>query len=304
MLQTLRYTLILAIAALAAQPTQKSLAQTSVEKEVGVGWHKFAGMESWDDGLSEMCYYDAEESIYGKKRDFTRVHLVNRQWMDRISGVKADETGDDVVPVLKFNIAEEIPTENYNYRYLTTLFLRRDASEPFKMVTSSQEWCGTTFKHLRWGSSRMELKCFSYFGGEGDGTFGLERDVFPHESLPLLARGLVAGGTERTLKVLVPMRGTHLAQPTVSETHLSIEPLGPNQSIKTLKTKAGKFNIRRVIANSGESDAAWFDIEAEAPYRLIAFSSGGVSGVLKHFEKRPYWDRSSASNFHPVGKAP
>ncbi|GJM25331.1 MAG: hypothetical protein DHS20C16_17460 [Phycisphaerae bacterium] len=62
--------------------------------------------------------------------------------------------------------------------------------------------------------------------------------------------------------------------------------------------------MRRVIANSGEGEAAWFDLEADSPYRLIAFSSGGVNGVLKHYEKRAYWDRGNTSSFHPAGKAP
>ncbi len=283
---------------------QTPAAQQPVGEDSVDGLEKFGAMEWWDDGLSEMCYYDAEESIYGKTRKYTRVHLVNRQWMDRVSGVKADANGDDVVPVLKFNIAEEIPTENYNYRYLTTVFVKRGSLEPFKMVTSSQEWCGATFKHLRWGSSGIELKCFSYFGDEGDGTFGLDREVVPHESLPMLARELVAGGKERTLKVLVPMRSTHLIQPTVRETLLTFESFGPDQPFKTLKTKAGEFKVRRVAASTVESDHAYFDIEVAAPHRLVAFSAGGVRGVLKHFEKRAYWDRGNPSSFHSEGAAP
>ncbi len=44
---------------------------------------------AWDDGLAEMSYYAATDAIYGQRRHFTRVHLMNRQWMDAASGVKA-----------------------------------------------------------------------------------------------------------------------------------------------------------------------------------------------------------------------
>ncbi len=295
----------LVVAILALLPCLQLFADTAEEsKSAAPGSIELGSMNWWDDGLSEMCYYDAEDSIYGKKRRFTRVHLVNRQWMDRVSGVKTTKDAEDAVPVLKFNIAEEVPTENYNYRYLTTVFVKRDSLEPFKMVTSSQEWCGTTFKHLRWGVSQMEMKCFSYFGGEGDGEFGLDREFVPYESLPLIARGLVAGGSSRTLKVLVPLRGTHLVQPIVEELHLAIEGNEGDQQPKTRKTDAGSFKVHRVIAGHKGSVSAWFEVEADSPHRLVAFSSGGVNGVLKHFEKRAYWDRSNSSSFHPVGAAP
>ena len=115
-------------------------------------------------------------------------------------------------------------------------------------------------------------------------------------------RGVVADGKERQLKVLVPMRGTHLVQPTVSEIRLGVDP--SSKTSKPRKTKAGVFNVRRVIASAGDGEIAWFDVEADAPHRLIAFTAGGVSGELKHFEKRPYWDRSNASSYHAVGAAP
>lgn len=302
MLRTIHRGSILTLVCLASLLPSESHAQSADQARSDVGGRSLGALDWWDDGLSEMCYYDASETIYGKKRSFTRVHLVNRQWMDRVSGVKASQDAAEAVPVLKFNIAEQIPTENYNYRYLTTVFAQRDSLEPFKMVTSSQEWCGTTFKHIRWGSSRAELKCFSYFDGEGDVEFGLEHEVVPYELLPLLAREVVADGLERNLKVLVPMRGTHLVQPTVRELRLGRDP--SSKSSKALKTGAGIFKVHRVSATAGDGEVAWFDIEADAPHRLIAFSAAGVEGVLKHFEKRPYWDRSSPSGYHPVGAAP
>lgn len=278
---------------LSISPTTKPAASDNA-------WSKFAELKSWDDGLSEMCYYDATETIYGKTRRFTRVHMMNRQWMDRSTGVKSTKDAPGAVAVFKLNISEEIPTENYNYRYLTTVFVERPSLKPFKMAASSQEWCGTTFKHLRWGSSRLEVKSFSYFGDEGDHSWSLEKGVIPFESLPLQARAVAASGVDRSFKVLVPMRSTHQVQPTVTEITLGIA-----AKTKTRKTEAGEFEVVRVNLTDGTGEnSGWFDIEVNSPHRLIAFSAGGVEGVLKHTEKRPYWDRTSQSSFYPVGSAP
>ena len=51
--------------------------------------HTFAELPLWEDGLSEMCYYAAMDTIYGRPREYTRVHMFNRQWMDSVTGVKA-----------------------------------------------------------------------------------------------------------------------------------------------------------------------------------------------------------------------
>ena len=91
----------------------------------------------WDDGLSEVSYYKAVDIIYGKPRSYVRVHMVNRQWMDPTTGVKSSKPDAESLPVLKLIISEEIPTENYSYRYLTTIFARRSDLAPFKMALSS-----------------------------------------------------------------------------------------------------------------------------------------------------------------------
>ena len=124
-------------------------------------WNRFSELPVWEDGSSEMSYYDAKDNIYGTPRKYTRIHMLNRQWMEPISGVKVAKGSPESVAVFKLNIAEEIPTENYDYRYLTTLFLRRPGLEPFKMAVSRQEWFGTTYKQLRWQNKKVTNRSFS-----------------------------------------------------------------------------------------------------------------------------------------------
>ncbi len=260
-----------------------------------------AGLSSlpvWDDGLCEMSYYRTRDQIYGKPRTYTRVHLVNRQWMDTKTGVKADKGSANAVPAFKLNIAEEIPTENYNYRYLTTVFLKRPDLSPLKMVTSSQEWCGTTFKHARWDGNGISIKSFSYFGDEGDKDWALGGDdVVPYEALFLIARDVAAAGESRTVDVLPSMRSAHEVAPQIKKAQLVL------RDVQGVALSAGKFSARRVDV-SWDGPPAGFLVEAEPPYRLLRFHVGPMRGELEHVERRAYWDRGAKSSFYKQGNAP
>jgi hypothetical protein len=245
-----------------------------------------------------MSYYQGTDQIYGQRRDYTRVHIINRQWMDQQTGVKTDPDAARAVAVFKFNIAEEIPTENYNYRYLTTVFLRRPDLEPFKMVSSSQEWCGTTFKHLRWNNDRLDIQSFSYFPNEGDKTWHESADAFPYEALFLIAREVAAAGTERKLNVLPPLRSTREVHPaTPKPTTLSPTPAGK------ITVPLGTFEAVRVDVKWSDPKTAFW-IEAAAPYRLLKYEAGPLTGKLKFTERRAYWDRAWTSGFHKPNEAP
>ena len=257
----------------------------------------FSAMSIWDDGLSEMSYFDATDGIYGKQRKYTRVVLVNRQWMDPVTGTKADPKSDDSVPVFKLNISEEIPTENYNYRYLNTLFLRRPDLQPFKMVVSSQEWCGTTFKHVRWNDEEASFQTFSYFPDEGDRRATATPDVVPYESLLLIARSAVADRRTRFLNLLQPMRSNHLVQPSGGPARLTVHDEG------SVTVPAGTFPAARVkIKWTGPETS--FVVESKPPHRLLKYRQGEASGELAFVERRPYWNRSSGSGYHKPNQAP
>lgn len=261
-------------------------------------WETFSELSLWDDGLSEMSYYDARDTLYGVHRKFTRVHLMNRQWMGRSTGVKCDPKDPDGAAVFKFVITEQIPTENYNYRYLTTAFVTRPGLTPFKITLSSQEWCGTTFKHLRWTDAGVKMQSFSYFGKEGDRQWDLSADNVPFESVFLLARAAGACGKGRALALLPSLRSNHAVEPEPSNVVLRVA-----DETKPLRVRAGRFVCKRVSV-TGDGHDHWFDVEAEPPYRLIAFSAGGVEGKLISVERRAYWDRQSRSKFYARNKAP
>ncbi len=273
----------------------------------------FAGLDQWDDGLCEISYYDAVDTIYGAQRRYTRVMLVNREWLNAAQLVKATvpdpDRGD--IPVLKLNIAEEIPTANYNYRYMVTLFVNRESLLPLKLAASSQEWCGTTFKQLQWlpagrgaealSQPELRIQSFSYFEGEGDRVWALpgEPVVYPAEALFLLVRAAAAAGGDLEIHLLPPMRSNHAVAPTPVATQVRVD-----RAVSEIEVPFGQFLAVRVRV-SHESHEQHFWIESDPPYRLLSHQSdAGQRMVLRHVERRAYWDPSSGSSFYRPGMAP
>lgn len=255
----------------------------------------------WDDGLSEMLYYDAVETIYGKPRAYTRVHLTNREFFDPTLGVKAETpNAPDAVPVLKMNIAEEIPTENYNYRWLTTLFIHRHALTPLKAVFANQEWCGVTYKHARWTAAGATLRQFSYFENEGESQHDLSANTWPFETGFLLVREFVAGGTIPEIAGMLPPLRSNRATPPRVESSVSLTALGRER----VTTPAGVFETERVQLNLGKRDRYIFWVESAPPWRVVKFDFGEERGALRASERRAYWDRSKPSAHHEAGEAP
>ena len=217
--------------------------------------------------------------------------------MDANSGVKTASEAKNAVAVLKFNVAEEIATENYNYRLQTTVFLSRPAFDPFKRVMSSQEWCGTSFKQLRWRDQNLVIRSFSYLSGQGDRTFQLSGDVVPFDALPVIVRDVAAAGVDRTLNLLVSMRSTREVEPNAKYANLRVG------KIDRVTVPLGRFQARRVTIDWNGPKAA-FDVETDPPYRLLQYTMGDLSGELLYVERRAYWDRNWESSFHPTGRAP
>lgn len=267
------------------------------------GAQAFSRLAVWDDGLAELCYYDASETIYGRTRNYTRVMLVNREWLNSEQMVKSESKSTQDLPVFKTNLIEEIPTENYNYRYMATVFLGRPELRFEKLSASSQEWCGTTFQRAVRRGTGIDVESFSYFEGEADrhATLPADSDLYPLAAMFLLAREVSSTGVSKPVRVLPKMRSTHGIAPEPSVGLLSRE-----EAARQVRTSLGAIHCRRVMLSNGAGEkVASYDIEAAAPYRVVAHEHvDGLRLVLRYSERRAYWDRKQASRFYEQGQAP
>ena len=133
--------------------------------------------------------------IYSKSRSYEATLITVKEDFDPKLYVKADNPlqGQPHPVVLKLNIAASIPTENYTYHFLTSLFVNREnPSRLIKLTMGSQEWCGNTFKEVQHWDRVATLRYFSYFDGEGDGSFSLPLgpDDLLEDQVPYTLRSL------------------------------------------------------------------------------------------------------------------
>ena len=90
------------------------------------GARAWAADKLWDDGLAEVAEYRGARVIYGAARPHRAVLIVVKEDFGDDLQVKADRfEGRQLTTVLKLNWQASIPTPNYDYHYLTSVFVRR-----------------------------------------------------------------------------------------------------------------------------------------------------------------------------------
>ena len=145
----------------------------------------------WDDGLAEVAIYDAERVIYNKPRQFEFALITVKEDFNKAYNVKTDDyQRKDLFPVIKVNEFARIPTDNYPYHFLTSIFFKRENPVTLhKLTSSSQEWCGTTFKAINAAGNSFKYSFNSYWDNQGTGKFKLEEGLF-EDQLPYTLRSL------------------------------------------------------------------------------------------------------------------
>jgi len=171
----------------------------------------------WEDGLAEVATYEAERTVYKKKRTFEYTQITVKEEFNQQFNVKTDDyKRTDLFPVMKINQFCQIQTDKYPYHYLTSLFFRRDKPVAlYKMTTSSQEWCGNTFKALVDDGVSFKEKFNSYWDGQGEGHRDLRRDVVLEDALSYALRALKFEQQPTLALTVLDLQQTNKATPPV-----------------------------------------------------------------------------------------
>jgi hypothetical protein len=210
-----------------APQTEKPTARASVQALQAIMPHfdeQWAMNKYWEDGLAEVATYDAERVVYKKKRQFEYTLITVKEEFNQEFNVKTDDyQRPDLFPVMKVNAFCQIPTDQYPYHYLTSLFFRRDQPVAlYKMTTSSQEWCGNTFKAIVDDGVNFKENYNSYWDQQGTGSRDLRRNVLLEDALPYSLRTLRFGQqTAFDLVVMALQQTSKATPPEYYNAHLS-----------------------------------------------------------------------------------
>ncbi|WP_425390082.1 hypothetical protein [Ekhidna sp.] len=128
----------------------------------------------WYAGEAEITSYKLEQARYGEIHSGEAVMVFVTEPFSKSKQVKLDDWRDaseDNVSVMKLNMTKKFLTGIYPYSMMMSTFTPVSFDQypdPFKVTTSSQEWCGHTWMQLNLQDDNYRLRGFSYFESEGD----------------------------------------------------------------------------------------------------------------------------------------
>jgi hypothetical protein len=238
----------------------------------------------WEDGLAEVATYEAERVVYNKVRRFDYTLITVKEEFTPEHNVKADSLERlDLFPVMKVNQFCRIETDQYPYHYLSSLFFRRDESVALhKMTTSSQEWCGNTFKAITDEGLHYLQTYNSYWDGQGSGNRQLRRDVLFEDALPYTFRSLRFDQKPAFAAVIAELQQTNKAtRPAYYTAQVRVE------EGLTADTPEPAWRVSVALADS-KQNVYWF--AKKYPNVLLRQTTwDGRSLKLKSVRRYAYW---------------
>ncbi|GAA3612575.1 septum formation inhibitor Maf [Flavivirga amylovorans] len=153
----------------------------------------------WYAGEAEISSYKLEQARYGEIRNGQAVLIyVTEDFLPKTQ-VKADGQNASNVPVLKLNATKKFNTGIYPYSIMqSTFYPVSNNKHAIKTSSSMQEWCGHVYSQLN-NKELFEIMSHSYFEGEADKSFNLDKAILENElwtQLRIAPKSLPIGNIE------------------------------------------------------------------------------------------------------------
>ncbi len=238
----------------------------------------------WDDGLAEVAEYEAQRVIYNKVRHFDYTLIAVKEDFNQAYNVKTDDyERKDLFPVIKVNEFARIPTDNYPYHFLTSLFFKRENPVLLhKLTSSSQEWCGNTFKAITHTGGSFTYAFNSYWDNQGTGELKLNKLALFEDQLPFTLRSLqFAANLTFQAPVYELQQTSKAASPALYQATFTVSQSSPEEF------PAGAWLVTVQLAPNKQSQY-WFT--RQYPNTLLRQKSyDGRTLELKAIRRYAYW---------------
>ncbi|MGB3848429.1 MAG: hypothetical protein WA958_00565 [Tunicatimonas sp.] len=245
----------------------------------------------WEQGTAEVAKYQAQRVIYQKPRDFEYTFILVKETFNEEVNVKTDDyERDDLYDVMKVNKFARIPTDNYPYHYMTSLFFRRNQpGTVHKLVNTSQEWCGTTAKYFVNDGNRYTFGYNSYWDGQGIGETTVDGDMLFEDQLSYSLRALnFAEGLNFTARVAESQVSSKASTPNVYEATVAVD----QATEFSLDTDyiVGEMPVWRVSVQLDQDKTNTYWFSGEYPNLMLRQSTwDGQDLELKEVYMDDYW---------------
>jgi hypothetical protein len=139
----------------------------------------------WKNNMAEISSFELKQVRYGEIREGKAVLIFVTEPFLPKTQVKYDgkETVEEYAEVLKLNLERTFNTGIYPYSLLTSVFtpFTTNPEHPYKITTSSQDWCGQSFFQLNNRDDSFEVNSYSYFQEFGDEKINLSKAYLEDE---------------------------------------------------------------------------------------------------------------------------
>ncbi|MBU2928649.1 septum formation inhibitor Maf [Winogradskyella psychrotolerans] len=245
----------------------------------------------WYNGEAEITSYKLEHARYGEIREGSAVLVFVTEDFLPSEQVKADNYSENNIPVLKLNATKKFNTGIYPYSIMqSTFYPVANNQHPLKISASIQEWCGHVYTQLN-NRDLFEVQTHSYFQGEADDTFKLEKTWTENELWTKL----------RIDPKSLPV-GQIALIPSLESIRLNHETLEPHEAIATLETDS------YTIAYPELNRTLKINFNPIFPYDILGWEETTIKGSGASSEtlttkaskleriKSDYWNKKSNSD--------
>ena len=259
---------------------------------------------AWHRGKAEWALYEATRTIYGVAREYEATIFTNKQHQDPGTTTKATDWREEgSVEVFKHNVSEMIPTENYTYRFLTTCFVRTDSLATYKVVASSQEDCGSSYKQFVADDERINVLSVCYFPGTGVKEFTYaapaSAGIAFHDALTLTLRDYPFDGDDKDKadrEIHLVADQTDTREPPHVPSRATVDYVGAETiSVPYGTVPTHHLRVTHEAQGGTETSDYWFAADATDMRHVLVRYEGpyGVTYRLKALDWWAYWDRSA-----------
>jgi len=137
--------------------------------------------EYWYSGNAEITSYTLMQERYGEIREGTAVNIFVTEDFLPQEQVKANNSSEENISVLKLNQTKNFNTGIYPYSIMSSTFSPiPNTGHPLKVSNGVQEWCGQVYMQLN-NRDNFEIESHSYFEGEADQKISLPKTWLENE---------------------------------------------------------------------------------------------------------------------------
>ncbi len=135
----------------------------------------------WYAGNAEITSFKLEQARYGEIHKGHAVLIFVTEDFLPIDQVKSNNQDSKNISVLKLNTTKKFNTGIYPYSIMqSTFYPVYYQQHALKTSCSVQEWCGHNYTQLN-NKDDFEINSHSYFAGEADQNYHIEKDILENE---------------------------------------------------------------------------------------------------------------------------